>query len=222
MVNNIPVGAVLSDGSQSFTATAVSTSVDIKGWILSSLTITPPHDSDGDFTLSITATSQDGVGGPTASTNANLTVTVNAVADELDILTSSASGTANDAAIALDISVALTDLDGSELVQSIEIQGVPDSYLLSAGTALEDGGWLLTLADLPGLALDSGEPVRRRIRRFPPADYGDVDRWFRHRNDVGEHVRVDRGAGQRAERPRHRRVYRGRDGVRGCRRRRCA
>ena len=44
-VSAIPVGATLSDGVNSFTATAGSTSVSVLGWSLSSLTITPLNDA---------------------------------------------------------------------------------------------------------------------------------------------------------------------------------
>src|SRR5204863_7905846 len=41
VVSAIPVGATLSDGSHSFTATAGNTSVDVHGWNLAGLAITP-------------------------------------------------------------------------------------------------------------------------------------------------------------------------------------
>ena len=68
-----------------------------------------------------------------------------------------ASGVA-DAPISLPITAALTDLDGSETL-SIEIDGVPSSYELSAGVRMEDGSWLLTAADLPGLAMVPVNPA---------------------------------------------------------------
>ena len=41
-IGAIPVGATLSDGTNSFTATAGNTTVDVSAWTLSALTITPP------------------------------------------------------------------------------------------------------------------------------------------------------------------------------------
>jgi hypothetical protein len=89
VVSAIPVGATLSDGTHSFAASAGSMSVDINGWILSNLKITPPANSDNDFTLSITATSQESAGGPTTST---LAIAVNPVADAPALTVVAASG----------------------------------------------------------------------------------------------------------------------------------
>jgi hypothetical protein len=153
VVSAIPVGAKLTDGTHTFTATsAANASVDIAGWNLSTLKVTPPANSDVDFTLTLTATSQEGASGPTASTTTSLAVTVNPLADAPAITTADATGTA-DAPIGLNLSVALTDNDGSEALQTIEIQGVPSAFVLSAGTLTDDGTWVLSQSDLPGLTL---------------------------------------------------------------------
>ncbi len=54
---------------------------------------------------------------------------------------------------ALDISVAVADLDGSESIESVVISGVPTGASLSAGTDNGDGAWTLALSDLQGLSL---------------------------------------------------------------------
>ena len=56
-----------------------------------------------------------------------------------------------DAWLALDLEVALTDLDGSESITSIRLTGVPEGTTLSAGTSLGEGIWTLTPAQLEGL-----------------------------------------------------------------------
>ena len=56
VISGIPVGAKLSDGVHSFTATSSHTSVSLSGWNLSALKITPPTDTD--FTLTATSGSQ--------------------------------------------------------------------------------------------------------------------------------------------------------------------
>jgi Ca2+-binding RTX toxin-like protein len=62
-----PLGAVLSDGgTNSFTVTLGSTLVDITSWNLSALEITPPPNSDRDFTVRFTAVSTESNGGDTA------------------------------------------------------------------------------------------------------------------------------------------------------------
>ncbi|MBX9774702.1 MAG: cadherin-like domain-containing protein [Xanthobacteraceae bacterium] len=153
VVSDIPVGATLSDGGHSFTATLGNTSVDINGWTLSALTITPPHNSDADFTLTVTATSQDGVGGPTVSTSTTLGVTVNAIADAPAVTTTPVSVEASTADIPLSIAVVLTD-DSETLGASVTITGVPDDYyVLTRGVKVDDGIWVVAMSDLPTLAL---------------------------------------------------------------------
>ena len=76
VVSAIPVGAVLTDGSNSFTATAGHTSVNVNGWTLTSLKITPPTGFLGNFTLTVTGTETDAEGNLSASTTAIENVTV--------------------------------------------------------------------------------------------------------------------------------------------------
>jgi Ca2+-binding RTX toxin-like protein len=153
-ISDIPSGATLSDGVNSFTAGAL-TEVSVSGWDLAHLTVTPPANSGVDFALTVTATSQEGASGPTTSTTATLNVTVNPVADAPAIAAAPVSAVASDGAIPLDISVALTDTDGSEtLGTNVTIDGVPSGFVLNHGAQVGDGGpWLVALADLPDLAL---------------------------------------------------------------------
>jgi hypothetical protein len=58
-VSGIPVGAILSDGVQTFTATAGHTSVDITGWSFGNLTVQPVQDFAGNFQLTVNATATD-------------------------------------------------------------------------------------------------------------------------------------------------------------------
>ena len=72
-------------------------------------------------------------------------------ADDGGLTASAASGT-EDTAIALTITSALADTDGSE-AQSIVVSGVPTGATLSAGTNNGGGSWTLTPAQLAGLTL---------------------------------------------------------------------
>jgi hypothetical protein len=150
VIGGIPAGATLSDGTNSFTAGAV-TSVDVAAWALGNLKITAPSNSDADFALTVTATSKEGASGPTASTTATLNVTVNPVADAPNIATAPASGT-TDAPIALSIGVSLSD-PGETLGSVVEIQGVPSSFTLNHGAPSDDRGWLVQRSDLADLKL---------------------------------------------------------------------
>ena len=75
-IENVPAGATLSAGN--FLGNGVWTLTPAQ---LVGLTITPPANADADFTLVVNAISTESNGGATASTSANLAVTVNSVND---------------------------------------------------------------------------------------------------------------------------------------------
>jgi VCBS repeat-containing protein len=76
VVSAIPVGATLSDGTQSFTATTGNTSVDIAGWSTSYLSLTPPEDFTGTIDLLVTATAAEWGTSDTVTRTATMRVTV--------------------------------------------------------------------------------------------------------------------------------------------------
>ncbi|MES2819818.1 MAG: tandem-95 repeat protein, partial [Pseudomonadota bacterium] len=78
-IDDIPVGATLSDGNQSFTAILGQTSADVSLWNLSTLTLTPPTGFTGQFQLQIIATAIEGANSDTAVTSLPLTVVVHEV-----------------------------------------------------------------------------------------------------------------------------------------------
>jgi len=148
-ISDIPEGAVLMSGN---TVIAVSNTgvANLLPEQLTGLTITPPDNSNTDFTLTITATSTT-EGGEFVDTTAALAVEVKGVADAPTLQTADAVGSEDDP-IALDITSALTDTDGSESL-SISISGVPSGAVLSAGTDNGDGSWTLSATQLDGLSI---------------------------------------------------------------------
>ncbi|MDD9877742.1 MAG: LamG domain-containing protein, partial [Magnetovibrio sp.] len=143
-ISNVPDSAVLSAGTDNGDGTWTVDADDLDG-----LTITPPANSDEDFTLQVTA------GGDVL----DLEVVVEAVADAPTASAEDASGL-EDTAIDLDLASQLTDTDGSESL-SITISGMPEGATLSAGTDNGDGTWTLSGGDLAGLQIT------------PPADSSD-------------------------------------------------
>ncbi|UVL40665.1 retention module-containing protein [Pseudomonas sp. B21-040] len=81
-LSNLPAGSTLTDGTGSHTFSAVDgkTSVDITGWNLSTLKLTPPANFNGDINLTVTAIAKDGDAAP-ASTSVPLVVHVAPVDD---------------------------------------------------------------------------------------------------------------------------------------------
>lgn len=143
VVSSIPVGATLSDGVNSFTASGGGTEVDISTWNQAALTITPPSDSDGDFQLAVIATATEGgPGGAMASSAGTIDVTVNAVADAPEIdLDAPQTGAQNIGVaegqegkpISLDVAASVSDTDGSESLTSLVVSNIPVDAILSDG-----------------------------------------------------------------------------------------
>jgi Ca2+-binding RTX toxin-like protein len=147
VITGVPPSATLSAGTRNADGSWSLAAAQLNG-----LTITPAEDFAGTINLTVTATSREGSNNATAQTQTTLAVTVNAVADTPTLSASSVSGN-EDSAIALNISSALTDTDGSEIL-SVRITGVPLDATLSAGTRnVVDGSWSLTAADLNGLTV---------------------------------------------------------------------
>ena len=154
-ISDIPQGAVLASGGVAIAIVAGMAALTQDQ--LQNLTITPPLNSNDDFTLDveITATETDGSG--SASVSENLVVTVTGVADQPTVNVSPVSGEV-DETVALDITAALVDTDGSETL-SVTIDNIPDGAVLSAGmgTAVDNGNgtFKVTLdpTELQGLTL---------------------------------------------------------------------
>ncbi|HYG29179.1 MAG TPA: Ig-like domain-containing protein [Allosphingosinicella sp.] len=58
-IEGVPIGATLSDGTNSFTATAGNTVATITGWNLAALRVTPAAGSTTDFTMTLKAASKE-------------------------------------------------------------------------------------------------------------------------------------------------------------------
>jgi hypothetical protein len=145
-VSGLPAGAALSAGSANADGSVTLTASELAG-----LTVTPPADSEADFTLTVNAQTRELANGATAQVSASLPVSVAAVADAPDLAVSAATG-AEDTAIALDIQAALTDTDGSEVL-SVTVSGLPAGAVLSAGSVNADGSVTLTASQLVGLTV---------------------------------------------------------------------
>ena len=149
-ISGVPTGATLSAGTNNGGGNWSLTPAQ-----LANLSITPPLNYSGTFNLTVTATSHEN--GTTSNTVSTLPVTIGGVPDLPTLSVQTASGSEG-SPIALNISAALTDTDGSETL-SVTITGVPTGATLSAGTNNGGGNWTLTPAQLTNLQLN------------PPANY---------------------------------------------------
>ena len=159
-ITDVPTGATLTNtAGDDFSG---ATSFELTADQLDGLNITPPANSDVDFTLIVKATAVEENGGATAIVSGSITVSVDPEADaptlDLDstVADDQAVGAAagdEDQAIDLDVTSLLTDTDSSESL-SIEISGVPTGATLNNGTYDSATDiWTLTPGDLASLQI---------------------------------------------------------------------
>ncbi len=128
-ISAIPIGATLSDGVKTFTATTGNTSVSVLGWSLSSLTITPLNDAN--FSLSASATQMDSQGQLSTATTATEAITVNPVAPTLAPV---AETGVEGSPIALNLGASAKNLAGdSNSLATLTISAIPIGATLSDG-----------------------------------------------------------------------------------------
>ncbi len=170
-VSGVPAGARLSAGRDNGEGRWSLSAGDLDG-----LAITPPADWGADFTLTVTATASE-AGGDTATTGAGLQVTVAGVADGRPSRGGSETSNAAINAIALHVSTALADTDGSERL-TVTVAGVPSGAVLSAGADNGDGSWTLSAGELDGLTITppagAGEDFSLAVTATASEGGGDV------------------------------------------------
>ncbi|MBF0164934.1 MAG: hypothetical protein HQM01_10610, partial [Magnetococcales bacterium] len=125
-IEGVPEGGTLSAGEELGDGRWELRVEDLKDLVL-----TPPENSDVDFSLTVRSVVTEPQTGETSTTTQTVNVEIQAVADQPTLATQDVSGT-EDQRIVLNISSLLTDTDSSESL-SILISGVPDGASLSAG-----------------------------------------------------------------------------------------
>lgn len=143
-ISGVPAGATLSAGTNMGGGIWHLTAAQLSG-----LTLTPPQHWSGTINLNVSATASEN--GTNSTVTSSLAVSVGGVADAPLLSASPASGN-EDAVIALNITSAFVDTDGSETM-TIVISGLPAGSILSAGINNGNGSWTLTPAQLAGLTL---------------------------------------------------------------------
>ena len=157
-LSGIPAGATLNHG----TLDEVTGDWSVELSDLVDLEVTPAPNSNEDFQITVSVTSTESNGGATATTTATLDVDVSGVVDDFTVATQDAAGQSG-TELPLDISVDLTDLDGSETV-SVTLTGIPEGATLNHGTFDEgSGNWTLS----PSIPRTS--TTRSTARRRPGA-----------------------------------------------------
>ncbi len=129
-IDGLPDGARLIDAEGNDVDPA-----DVPPALLSGLQVVPPVNFSGTLNLTVTATSSED--GTSAVKSGSLSVDVTGVADAPELDLSNASGDEG-LPLALNISAALADTDGSETL-SIQIGGLPQGFALTDGTNYYSG-----------------------------------------------------------------------------------
>ena len=160
-IEDVPVGATLTDGINTFTASGANTTADITGWDLGNLTVQAPPDSDADFTLQVVSTTTESANGDTAETRADIDVTITAVTDDVGF--SATDGVGNeDTAISFSIAPTLGDTDGSETLD-VQIGTIP------VGATVTDGVNTFTATNA-NTSFDASTWNFSNLSVTPPAD----------------------------------------------------
>lgn len=138
LVENIPEGAMLSDGVNTFTATADENSVDVNEWAQNDVQFLPAENFSGEVNLQVSATSVENSNGDTETTTSPLTFTVEAVADAPELVITDGDGQVieegdeirDDAnIIELNLGAELVDQDLSETL-SVTVGGAPEGSVI--------------------------------------------------------------------------------------------
>ncbi|WP_426199774.1 retention module-containing protein, partial [Pseudomonas sp. DC3200b2] len=163
VISGIPAGATLSDGTNSFTATATNGSVDVSGWNLSGISFNAGSNVSGSWTLTVTGTSIEAANGSTATTSNTITVNVTPVADAPAVDSARAVSGDEDTSIALGTVATYTDNDGSETHTTV-ISGIPAGATLSDGTnsftaTATNGSVDVSTWNLSGISFNAGSNV---------------------------------------------------------------
>ncbi|MBP9868343.1 MAG: type I secretion C-terminal target domain-containing protein, partial [Alphaproteobacteria bacterium] len=117
----------------------------------------PPSNSDVDMLGLLTATASvyDPDSGLTAQSSASFKVVTDAVADAPNLYVDDAVAIGV-TSVVLPISVSLRDVDGSEVIKEVRIEGVPSTLTLSAGSYdSAHGVWVLAPSQLSGLKINA-------------------------------------------------------------------
>jgi T1SS-143 domain-containing protein len=152
LLNGVALTPIVVGGTVSFAVPVSAVGVD---GTITGLTYMAPADLSSateTIQIGVEAAIADSGGDQAAVLTGTIPVTVQGEADAPDLVVQANGTGLEDTALPLDIQAALTDLDGSESL-AVQIEGVPDGAVLSAGQELGGGVWSVTQADLVGITL---------------------------------------------------------------------
>jgi large repetitive protein len=134
-VSGAPAGSVFTDGVN--TATSLGQQVDITGWDLSSLSVTPSSNYDMNFDLQFQVTSSEPDSGDTTTTTSEMTVHLDGVNDA-PIVQAGSVDIQEDGIATIEFNT--LELDTNDSVESIRIESLPgNGTLMLNGAEVSEG-----------------------------------------------------------------------------------
>jgi VCBS repeat-containing protein len=165
---NLLVGTVFSDGTNSFTATSGTTSINITGWSLNTLTIKPPANFNGTYSLNLELTSKESATGELAITATTLSIPVaavndapvavadtNSVTEDSGIYTVSGNVTSNDTDVDGD-TLTVAAVSGQPGLRGVSVAGTYGTFVINTNGAYT---YALTSDDARVNALNDGQTL---------------------------------------------------------------
>ena len=159
-VSGLPIGATISDGTNSITSTGAT--VDISGWNLSTLLVRPPQNSHDNFTLTVTATATESGNNDQETVTQDISIRINPVDDPSTISGTFTGrvteGNINDATVTATGALSISDPDDDDSPSFPDVSSTPGdnsygSFVLTGGT------WIYTLDQSTVQHLDAGDQV---------------------------------------------------------------
>ncbi|MES2992770.1 MAG: Calx-beta domain-containing protein [Pseudomonadota bacterium] len=145
-ITNIPVGATVTDGTNSFTATLGSTTANITGWTLTTLSLTPPAGYTGNIALNYTATSTEAANGVSATSTTAVSINIVGALNAVPVSVNDTIVGIRDSIITGNVLSNDTDSDGNTLyVTSYSIGGT--TYQTDALTTISGVGTIRMMSD---------------------------------------------------------------------------
>ena len=148
-LSGLPADSVLTDGTN--TATSDGSDLDISNWQLNQLQMTPPANSNTDFTLTFTSTTTESATGETASVVKSLHVDLIPVNDAPETVSAAATIDEDTPYIFSSSDFAFTDIDTGDAFEGIQIAELP-----VAGKLLYNGSEIAVGQDVSKLDLLAG------------------------------------------------------------------
>ena len=148
-LSGLPADSVLTDGTN--TAISDGSDLDISSWQLSQLQMTPPANSNEDFTLTFTSTTTETATGETVSVIKSLHIDLIPVNDAPETVSAAATIDEDTPYIFSSSDFAFTDIDTGDAFEGIQIAKLP-----AAGKLLYNGSEVTVGQDVSKLDLLSG------------------------------------------------------------------